>query len=176
MDKRLLDFASVPPIKVIARQVASVRSTGAGGVKTGQAICHLLVPSHRIHYSIDVAPFAPGDLDISASTWTFAPCAGNYPIGGGSDLPPPSGFSPLQPIISAGALPDGYEGESLTQVFRATLNIDIGSAIGQAQGGIWVVAQFEPAEFNMSAEERSFWFNKCQLMVPPVALDLSYSV
>jgi len=169
--RRPAEFALVPPIKVVSRQAASVVPSGAGA--TGTVVFFLFVPSHRIHYSVDVAAFSPNDVDLSASTWTLEPCSGAYPAGAGNELPPVVDLAPLQAVISAGPLPDGYEGESLTQVWKLTLNLDLTTAKGSSQGGIFVTAQFEPAEFEMTGEERSYWFNQCRLQRSGAELTLS---
>lgn len=158
--------SKMPPIKVVAKQIFVVDAAAVNS--SGSASALLFVPSSRIHYALDVAHFDDTNFSLLGSTWNFIPCAGHYPTGSGGSPGPAFNLTRLQKIISAGTLPDGYEGESLTQVFAADLTI-VTTAVtgGSGQGAIWVVAQFEPARgTNMSDEEWAYWANQCDLLAP----------
>lgn len=151
----------VPPAKVIALRIADVILDGSSNAGTVSLLVY--VPTHRIHFSISVGDFPHGMFAWGGSTWTLTPMMGNYPPGSGSDLPPPQDMCPLQPVISAGQLPAGFEAESAIRLWKADITFALGARRSITEiGQVMAVATFE-ATGELSNEERAYWQNLCAM-------------
>jgi len=133
----------------------------SGGIPvSGDTSFEFEVPSRKIHFAVGIVVNPEARINITGSTWTLTPLAGQTALIGKGANPP----SPMQPVLNGAPLPDGYEGESGVKRWRAQVHLVlqtttesnvVGAVIGQV---IWEPV---PSAIQMTAEERKYGFGFC---------------
>lgn len=144
----MLNRAKVEPIKTVIVPVGSIVA-GAGG--TGETVLRLTSPSRQIHWTLQVGWVVPLSTvpDVSGSMSV-------YPMM--RDPQHGSSLIRMQPVLSGGTLPDGYEAESGVKDWEAVLQFAAGET---NPGRIFAVVTWEPSLIDMCEEERAYWAGLC---------------
>ena len=148
----------VDPVKWQTVDVGNVR---AGAVaNTGTVRLRLTSPSRRIHWTVQAG--WSGTPVMTSATWSLWPVMID-PVHGGR-------ATRLQPVVSAQALPDGYEAESGVVEWEIEMSF---APFTSDAARLMCIAKWEPSVLGMSAEERAYWFGQCALQLITSPVDLS---
>lgn len=156
----MLSKAKVNPIKV---QVIPIGAVVAGAaVDTADTVLRFTSPSRRIHFTLQVGWTIP-----DAATPVITGTINLYPMM--KDPNHGSNFIRMQPVLSGGNLPDGYEGESGVKDWEADLHFE---SLDTDPGRIFAVITWEPSLVEMCEEEHAYWAGLCnaQLVGPQISI------
>lgn len=151
----------VCPIKQLVMNLGAINGSG---VNTGGVIIRLANPTCRLHFTLQIGwSFMPPITDMSNTdgTWSFYPMMKD-PLNGGQLIR-------MQPVVSNGTLPDGYEAESGVVDWEAACTFN---STDIDPGRLFAIVTWQPARgTEMCEDERAYWAGLCNAQViAPISL------
>lgn len=140
--------SKVEPIKVQTIPIAGVKVNAP--VASGTVLLRFTAPSRRIHWTLQVG--WTGDPTMVTNSWSVYPLLRDLVNGGP--------LKRLQPVLSGGTLPDGYEAESGVKIWEAEVNLEVDS---NADGRFFATMVWEPSVVEMCPEEHAYWAGHCNI-------------
>jgi hypothetical protein len=138
--------SKVEPIKVQTIPLAAIRENADSA--SGLTIVRFTAPSRRIHWTLQVG--WTGDPTFVTKSWSVYPLLRDL-VNGGE-------IKRLQPVLSGGTLPDGYEAESGVKLWEAEISLEVDA---NTAGRIFATIVWEPSLVDMCPEEHAYWAGLC---------------
>lgn len=140
--------SKVQPIKTQTVPLAGIKANAPNA--SGTVLVRFTAPSRRIHWTLQVG--WTGSPAIVAATWSVYPLLRDFVNGGD--------IKRLQPVLSGGTLPDGYEAESGVKLWEAEINLEVDA---NTLGPIFATMVWEPSLVEMCPEEHAYWAGLCTI-------------
>lgn len=138
--------SKVQPIKVQTIPLAAIQENSPNAA--GVTIVRFTAPSRRIHWTLQVG--WQGAPALTTKSWSVFPLIRDL-VNGGE-------IQRLQPVLSGGTLPDGYEAESGVKLWEAEINLEVDA---NTAGRIYATIVWEPSVVEMCPEEHAYWAGLC---------------